>query len=606
MKFIPLTFSYPNNNKTYLEKVKKNTNPQLQPVRDIDGHIQTFSPKMIYVDSTPYEDCFERMSFEKENMGDDFWRDDELYDSQLDYRTSLNEKYSYDDIAIADIEAHKIYGVTIPNIHYPETDISENSKRALTLLNFTENLVPSTLENKSEITYEELRNLASEATNQWDMGMPTTQIIRNLDKSKLMQSYGKKCNPDIDLFKFLFKYPNARHIAVIKISDNSEILDSVAIRYYPLFASKLFNDEKTAKAVLDECKTTDEFGFKSVNSDLCKIVSLLRHKSAQGIQNENPFTESNDYRFETVFCDKKEPWHSKDTELIKKLKKADGSLDINTYLTVYNMLKNDKQTVDYVLENFEENKKYQIALNKIEKDLQDKYNENFESQKILIKELLHEEYAKCRKSGSFGRDKTIRMDITKCMIEGKYPINDIIAFLKMLNKVEQKEIVNSKFTNKLLKLCTIKNRNENPQINKNIILFVDYLYEKNRPVRKEEEKLIDILKSKVEASNDFRYTMRTLIGMELEPRTIVENIDEYLKYNKRTMLFNKSQNYKDHFVFISGLLNTELFRMCQKPDFKVENCPILKEVEKLAEDKITYFQFLENVQEIKAQNVTVQ
>ena len=81
-----------------MEKVKKNTNPQLQPIRDIDGHIQTFSPKMIYVDSTPYEDCFERMSFEKENMGDDFWRDDELYDSQLDYRTSLNEKYSYNDI----------------------------------------------------------------------------------------------------------------------------------------------------------------------------------------------------------------------------------------------------------------------------------------------------------------------------------------------------------------------------------------------------------------------------------------------------------------------------------------------------------------------------
>lgn len=601
MKFKPLIFSNPNKNKAFWEKLKNTTNPQLQPVRDIDGNILVIEPRTIYVDSTPNKDCFERMSFERESAEDDFWRNDELYNPEIDYETSTNTKYGNDDLPIANIETHKIYGVTIPNTHYPETDLLGNSPRTLTLINFTENIVPTTFENKTGISYEEIRNLALEATYQWELGKSTTQIIRNLDRSKLMQSYWKKSNPNIDLFKFLSKYPNARSIAVLKTSDNSEVLDSAAIQYYPLFASKLFSDEKTAKSVLDECKTMNQNGLKSVNDNLCKIVSLLRHKSAQGIKDENQNTYDNYYRFESIFCDKKEPWHSKDSELIKNLKKSDGTLDINAYTIVYNMLKNDKQTIDYALEHLENTKQYQTNLNKIEQDLQEKYNENFESQKLSIKELLQEEFANCRESGSFDKDSTILMDTTKCMIEEKYPIEDILAFITMINDLKFNETIDSKFANKLLKLCTIKNKHENSHISKNIIWLIDYLYENNRPIKKNEEKLIKILKSKIDTNQEFHYTMEILINMNTEPSIIRENIDEYLKYNKKRVSLDKSFAYKNNFFFISDVLNNELIEMCQKPDFKVENCPILKEAEKLAEKQITYIQFLENVKKIKAQ-----
>ena len=104
------------NNKFLLEvphsRVSLAKDSKLEPLRDLDDRIISFSPfnkNVKYTQPSEYEDCFERMSFERPADEVDIWRDNELYRVGHESRAYINEPYSSDDVELAENISNKIY-----------------------------------------------------------------------------------------------------------------------------------------------------------------------------------------------------------------------------------------------------------------------------------------------------------------------------------------------------------------------------------------------------------------------------------------------------------------------------------------------------------------
>ena len=119
---------------------------KLEPLRDLDDRIISFSPfnkNVKYTQPSEYEDCFERMSFERPADEVDIWRDNELYRVGHESRAYINEPYSSDDVELAENISNKIYShhnCRVPSSYYPDTDMSYDCKVGLKLIDFTEDI----------------------------------------------------------------------------------------------------------------------------------------------------------------------------------------------------------------------------------------------------------------------------------------------------------------------------------------------------------------------------------------------------------------------------------------------------------------------------------
>ena len=170
---------------------------KLEPLRDLDDRIISFSPfnkNVKYTQPSEYEDCFERMSFEQPQPEVDFWRDSELYQVGHESKRYKLEPYSSDDVSLADNisnRMHSQYNYRLSNAFYPDTDITYDDKVALKLIDFTEDIVPSSFPRQMDVNFDTIRSYAKTAVNAWEMGVPTNEIPKLITKSILKGAEGK-------------------------------------------------------------------------------------------------------------------------------------------------------------------------------------------------------------------------------------------------------------------------------------------------------------------------------------------------------------------------------------------------------------------------------
>lgn len=583
---------------------------QLEPITDIDGRVITFRPynkNSRLTQPTEYEDCFERMTFENSEEPANMWRDNELYGATgEESKKYIREPYSSNDIPLAESISNRIYSqynYNLSNDYYPDTDLSFDDKCTLKLINFTEDIIPASFPRDMNVDFATIRNFAKAAVYAIENGVVTSEISRLIEKSILKGSRGTNHSAEVDLFNFLVKYPNNRSIVVIKSEKGKEFFDKTAATYYDLFVKKYFADSNTALNVLSECKT-NENGLQKVNVKLCEIATLLRRKSALGI----PEKQTQTYSFMTPkpsgVCPIQTPWGKAETELLQKLK-SDGELNEEYYTTARSMLKDDRKTVNYVLENIDNVVKRNSEIKELENKYNNSYPTTFEEEKSGISTLLRKELAKNRQNPKDIIENCILLDNAKMLEERNIPINisynilrtidslikynkkDLSNFTNIINKCANPEVYGKENANKLSKLCC-------------------NLYRETGSFTQKETTLIDNI-CKHADNGDFRYIsgLETLIRFNKSPRkSIIQiantNLDECAKYMGRLNEATKNSNtYKEHKYFIDSILQSEIKNFISKEQFDIERCVILKKLEELCSNKISYTDFLQELQNLE-------
>lgn len=317
-----------------------------------------------------YEDCFERMSFENDNEID-IWRDsyyepehpqtynfdnrDELTSHFIKERKYSYQNYNYDDVPLSDSLLRKDYGFIGTPHSGIDTDMSDIGVHEVKFINFIEEIVPSTIKPKyfnANKAGSSLSEFASLANMLYEDGYGTNEIIRAMERSIVKESKNSSY-AELDLFKFLVKHPNLKNEVVVKNQNAAECFDRNFANYFGILKEHYFDNEKDVRKALNLCRIK-KHEFPLVNKDLCEIVGLLRHKTAQGIPFEETQNNSTDYRAkrQSKYCDRKQPLTQKDIKLINQIKSDSENFQIKLDI-VKNQLKNEKQTVDYILTNLD-------------------------------------------------------------------------------------------------------------------------------------------------------------------------------------------------------------------------------------------------------------
>lgn len=428
----------------------------LEPVRDIDDNIVTYSPykKTTYNEPTSYEDCFERMSFEHDFEGVDFWRSKENY-RRGERENYLYERYNEDDIPLADniIKQHLGLKNYISTEYYPSTDIDYDAVCKLKLIDLETNIIPNIFDRRIEVNNDTIHALAKEAEYAWENGVSTNEIIQLLGKSVIGGGTKRKSEPNVDLFKFLTKNPNKRSVVVLKTDEGQEIFDKSAAIYYEAF-SKRFKDSNTAIQVLNECRIPIgmNISIAPVDSKLCDIVTLLRRRSALGMPEK--FAPGYYTNIKVLNCPSETPWGSKEVELIKRLK-LNGDLDIDAYKGAKTMLSEHGCTVDFVLKNLDDYIKLEKDVRQISRDMAEKTDWTQDRTRLAIEENLMKEVEEIKKSKLDKLSEGSELiNWVGTLNDKDFPVKAIYSALQMFKKLEKydtpEDLTNFKsFVNKL-------------------------------------------------------------------------------------------------------------------------------------------------------------
>ena len=402
-------------------KPQKNFNlSKIKPISSIDGDIVSYSIKnnARLVDSTPVEDIFEKMSFEKPSVPSDSLRRHELH-KWSDTKYPLYANYSNDELPLSPTIYSKIaHSSKMKNTYYPETDLNYDSQIILKHIDFREQIVPSSFDVKLHVDKDTLNSYADEATHMWENGILTNDIIKLIDKSVLKGGGKVPTRPNIDLFRFLSKYPEARKFITYTSSDGAEHIDMNAMLYYDTF-TKYLGDTKIAQKIIDDCKLQDGF----VNKDLCEIAFLTRRKTAHGITENRPSAY--------LYCDKNIPWRNCDSELLKKLKNG-NKLQSTKFELTKKLLKDYSQPVDYILKNIDDFEKAYNLINEVDDIVVQKYKGQYKNERNNIhKELmsLFETYMTGDKSKD---DFEKRINLTNYLLRQNIKISKILTFFQAM------------------------------------------------------------------------------------------------------------------------------------------------------------------------------
>ena len=596
-------------NKSLLVQTKRTiitpeTAKNLKPLRNLDGEIITEgslrSPKNIC--STPYEDCFERMSFEQEPPETPtFMRIEELRQSEdYDDNGFIYHRYSIDDIPLAEnlIRTHLGMRERVSNIYYPQTDLSFDSKSKLKLMEFKEYLVPTSFDPRMKLGEDKISKLASVAHDAWENGVATNDLIRMLEKSVLHGNEINPSTPDDNLLEFLIRHPGKRNLAVVKDSTGQEYFDKTFAVYFDTFTKKYFADQKIAQQVLNECKSFDEHGFvKTVDIRLAEIAGLLRHRTAHGLPD---LIEPNSI-FPMRYCPPETPWGSKESEILS-LVRNDGFIDKMYYRVVKDMLANENRTIDYVLENAGKVVNIKKEVESVSKNLICDDNPAKLYQKTRIEELLTRELQEEVPGNSVAFEVVKNLSKSNVSLTEIANTGEFIRDVKNLPSVDMKMLEKSitacvdsdtltqTASGNLLSLCRVLAKDAEGFGTDEAVLFAKVV---NR-AKKGDFGYYKALKFMLEArKNNPEITLKEMVKVNLKGCALYMNeFDRIAKYNNSSYKFE----YSMHRDYIDTLKRKELMTYASNEKSSChENSSYLEHFKALCDQRISYPEFLEKI-----------
>lgn len=364
-----ITFKGQTHNKNSLaERIRRfNSCGNLVAVPVDEGNPLT-APRYGLAYPTPFEDCFEKMSFEEDE--DNMWRDAQYIDEYIPPKgypqqslsnhiiaesPNITIDYSIDDVPVSTSNYRRRVGLNdLADVNATiDTDMTNRGKRVLNKINYFENIVPQALKYTTNIDFVVFDDFSSWASIYEEDGYPRSGIIRAMEKSCLKDRKGNK-RAEVELFKILVEYPNIRPLVVTKCGNN-EIFDKTTANYYRTLHRHYFNDEKEIKKALNLCKIDDN-GTLRGSQELCEIVTLLRRKSAQNLEAQElrygDIDNESTYQRNKKYVDKATPLTENDIELLQKLKK-DDKLNEHMSHVVKTLLKEKNLTVAFILDNID-------------------------------------------------------------------------------------------------------------------------------------------------------------------------------------------------------------------------------------------------------------
>ena len=455
---------------------------------------------------TPFEDCFEKMSFEEPDE-DNMWRDaqyqedfervskygDDLTPHIIFERPFIDQYYSEDDVPLADSVIRRTLGfrhLTDINLNI-DTQIDSYGRKVLEQINYNENILPRLLKGVDYATQEEFAKLA--ATYK-ESGHPTQNIIRAIERCYL-QGHGNRYGiASINLFEFLVENPGLRSLVVAKNGKGEEIFDKACANYFSIFHKYLPNRE-TIKSTLDLCKT-DYNGTPLVNRKLCEIVILTRQKSAHGIKDpradySNSYYDAPMRRFEK-YVDKSTPLTELDIKLIQKIK-PNNILDDSMYEVAKTLL-SSKMTVEYVLENIDKLGKRKSEINKLLSNLNEITLDKDKPAIGGIRTVLNNEFEESVENPDKLKEKSLLFNSTKRLIKKGLETPDIALVLSKIRDINKRIPLNTNFADEFISVLEEKNDRGKIIIGKTLADILTKLVLTSRDITEIDREIISLIK----------------------------------------------------------------------------------------------------------------
>lgn len=455
---------------------------------------------------TPFEDCFEKMSFEEPDE-DNMWRDaqyqedfervskygDDLTPHIIFERPFIDQYYSEDDVPLADSVIRRTLGfrhLTDINLNI-DTQIDSYGRKVLEQINYNENILPRLLKGVDYATQEEFAKLA--ATYK-ESGHPTQNIIRAIERCYL-QGHGNHYGiASINLFEFLVENPGLRSLVVAKNGKGEEIFDKACANYFSIFHKYLPNRE-TIKSTLDLCKT-DYNGTPLVNRKLCEIVILTRQKSAHGIKDpradySNSYYDAPMRRFEK-YVDKSTPLTELDIKLIQKIK-PNNILDDSMYEVAKTLL-SSKMTVEYVLENIDKLGKRKSEINKLLSNLNEITLDKDKPAIGGIRTVLNNEFEESVENPDKLKEKSLLFNSTKRLIKKGLETPDIALVLSKIRDINKRIPLSTNFADEFISVLEEKNDSGKIVIGKTLADILTKLVLTSREITEIDREIISLIK----------------------------------------------------------------------------------------------------------------
>ena len=453
---------------------------------------------------TPYDFCYEKMSFENDRDDADFFRDSEFeqdkynrhFDYDADYATTIEDlqyryhNYSYDDIPLAESLVRRDNGFYETPYVEIDTDMDEGAVLHLDFINYRDNVVPAALKDDTKDVYD----FAIEAAALKRDGYSSQAIARALERCYI--GSGSTKQPNAALFSFLVKHPNLRPDVLAKHPSGGEMFDKGFANFYGVFEEYYFNNEKDIKETLNLCKIKD-CEVKLVSKELCEIVGLLRHKTAQGIPYEAKpiyYERDGERNKQEKYVDKNSPLTQKDIELIDKLK-TNGRLDDDLFELARNLLGQKKDTVSHTLDCIDKFTSRRDEINKLKSSLLVKFpdplNEPFIDGIKFI--LSGEAKSAVNATGNLSKHSYL-FNVTKKLIKDGTDVKSIAVILERLQTIEKHSPLNDKLVSDFVSLLKEKNNDGSNIVDDKLADILTKLVLISQRVTKTDVEIISLLK----------------------------------------------------------------------------------------------------------------
>ncbi len=429
---------------------------------------------------TPFEDCFEKMSFE-EDIEDNMWRDAQYVD-EFEKVTQYSEDltphiipvepfirkyYSEDDIPVADSVMRRTIGFN-PYVDVRldiDTDMDSSQVMVLNKINYEENIIPNLIPGAD---YDTINNFAKAAAAHEQIGYPPAKINRAIERCRLYNAKTTLHEPDMKLFEFLLDNPNHRSFVVQKAYNGSEIFDITCAIYFKNFR-KYFANIEDVKAVLDLCKI-DESGLPMVDRKLCEVIMLLRHRSAQDSKAPKVDYSMPSYNSTAEYKSKKyvnpeTPLSENDIALIQKLKSSNLSTS-DMYSITKAFLSDKKMTVSATLKHIDNFISRKEEINNIMFLLKDNPIDNNNSAILSIEYILDREFGESLSNPTAPLKKAMLLETTQKLMILDLNATNIEHCLKKLNEIKNKMPLNDEFVEDFINMLVEEDKNDKHVINK--------------------------------------------------------------------------------------------------------------------------------------------
>lgn len=519
---------------------------------------------------TPYDFCYEKMSFENDRDDADFFRDSEFeqdkynrhFDYDADYATTIEDlqyryqNYSYDDIPLSESLVRRDNGFyETPSVEI-DTDMDEEAVLYLDFINYRDNVIPAALKDDTNDVYD----FAIEAAALKRDGYSSQSIARALERCYI--GSGSTKQPNAALFSFLVKHPNLRPDVLAKHPNGGEMFDKGFANFYGVFEEYYFNNEKDIKEALNLCKIKD-CEVKLVSKNLCEIVGLIRHKTAQGIPYEaKPIYDDGDSERnkQEKYVDKSTPLSQNDLELLDQLK-TNGRLDDDLFELAKNLLGQKKETVSYTLECIEKFIFRRDEINKLKSTLVSKYpdpiNESFINGIKFI--LSGEAKSAVKSTGDLSKHSHL-FNVTKKLIKEGTDVKSIAVVLERLHTIQKQKYsqLNDKLVNEFTTLLKEKNNDGGNIVDDKLADILTKLVTMSKQITKVDVEIISLLKENKSKDAELLDLANNMLHRVNDKYKVLEAIKKKLASTETAKADNvkKEESGSDNVVLDKSAKNT--------------------------------------------------